>query len=48
MRLIGIFQDPGYLALADAVLGFYARRSDLRRRGVAFGEGPGSHPPAKV
>ena len=29
MRLIGTFQDPGYLALADAVLGFYARRSDL-------------------
>jgi len=48
MRLIGTFQDPGYLALADAVLGFYARRSDLRRRGVAFGDGPGDQVPAKV
>jgi hypothetical protein len=48
MRLIGTFQDPGYLALADAVLGFYARRSDLQRRGVAFGDGPGEQSPAKV
>jgi hypothetical protein len=37
MRLIGSFEDPGYLALADAAMAFFDRRTDLQRRGVAFG-----------
>ncbi|MEB3323026.1 MAG: 2OG-Fe(II) oxygenase [Synechococcaceae cyanobacterium] len=48
MRLIGTYRDPGYDSLADAVMAFFDRRTDLHRSGVAFGdEGPG-HPPAKV
>jgi len=39
MRLIGSFEDPGYVALADAALAFFDRRSDLQRSGVAFGYG---------
>jgi hypothetical protein len=36
MRLIGIYQNPGYEALADAALGFFERRTDLHRSGIAF------------
>ncbi len=36
MRLIGSFEDPGYVALADAAMAFFDRRSDLQRSGVAF------------
>ena len=44
MELIGTFRDPGYTALADAVLGFYARRQDLRRPGLSFGQDPDGLP----
>ena len=37
MQLIGAFHDRGYLLLAEAVLGFFDRRDDLWRPGVAFG-----------
>jgi hypothetical protein len=39
MRLIGTYQDPGYLALADAAMAFFDRRIDLQRSGVAFSSG---------
>ena len=39
MRLIGSFEDPGYVALADAAMAFFDRRTDLQRRGVAFSSG---------
>lgn len=42
MRLIGTYKDPGYLALADAAMAFFDRRSDLQRSGVAFSSGPPS------
>jgi len=52
MELIATYRNAGYEALADAVLDFFARRSDLQRSGVAFGgdpPAPGSEPqPAKV
>jgi hypothetical protein len=48
MRLIGTYRNAGYEALADAVLGFFERRTDLQRSGVAFGEVGGSEEPAKV
>ncbi len=41
MQLIGTYQNPGFLALSDAALQFFDRRSDLQRPGVAFGE-PGA------
>ncbi len=37
MDLIGEYHDRGYLALADVVMGFFDRRTDLQRPGVAFG-----------
>jgi hypothetical protein len=37
MDLIGEYYDRGYLALADVVMGFFDRRTDLQRPGVAFG-----------
>jgi hypothetical protein len=39
MRLIGSFDDPGYVALADAAMAFFDRRPDLQRSGVAFSFG---------
>jgi hypothetical protein len=49
MQLICPLRHPGYEALADAVMAFFDRRTDLHRRGVAFG-GDGADPrgPAKV
>jgi len=41
MRLIGSFEDPGYVSLAEAALDLFDRRSDLQRSGVAFGYGSG-------
>lgn len=46
MRLIGTYRSPGYDALAEAALGFYGRRVDLHRPGIAFGHDPAQ--PAKV
>jgi hypothetical protein len=40
MNLIGTYRNAGYAALADGICAFYERRTDLQRRGVAFGEPP--------
>lgn len=49
MQLICPLRHPGYEALADAVMAFFDRRSDLHRRGVAFGGDPADpRGPAKV
>jgi hypothetical protein len=51
MDLIGEYYDRGYLALADVVMGFFDRRTDLQRPGVAFGGDSGGDPeglPGKV
>ncbi|MCP9899488.1 2OG-Fe(II) oxygenase [Cyanobium sp. Cruz CV13-4-11] len=44
MRLIGSFEDPGYVALADVAMAFFDRRSDLQRSGVAFSFGSDGAP----
>jgi hypothetical protein len=44
MRLIGSFEDPGYVALSDAAMAFFDRRSDLQRSGVAFSFGGDGDP----
>ena len=46
MDLIGEYHDRGYLALADVVMGFFDRRTDLQRPGVSFGAGTGGDPEA--
>jgi hypothetical protein len=46
MDLIGEYHDRGYLALADVVMGFFDRRTDLQRPGVAFGAETGGDPEA--
>ena len=52
MDLIATYRSAGTEALADAVLAFFARRTDLQRPGIAFGGDPvvpGEAPqPAKV
>ncbi|MFM9109861.1 MAG: 2OG-Fe(II) oxygenase [Prochlorococcaceae cyanobacterium] len=47
MQLIGRYRNAGYDAVADGVMAFFERRSDLWRPGVAFGPG-GAGEPAKV
>jgi len=47
MQLIARYRNGGYEALADGVLAFFDRRSDLQRPGVAFGPA-GEAEPAKV
>ncbi|MEI6829721.1 MAG: 2OG-Fe(II) oxygenase [Synechococcaceae cyanobacterium ELA445] len=53
MNLIASLRSPGYVAVAEAALDFFGRRTDLQRPGVAFGPdagpdaGPGAEP-AKV
>ena len=47
MNLIGRYSNPGFEAVADGVMAFFDRRSDLQRPGVAFGPGGGDEP-AKV
>ena len=42
MELIARYRNAGFEALADGVMAFFERRSDLQRPGVAFGpEGGG-------
>jgi len=49
MQLICPLRHPGYEVLADGVMGFFDRRPDLQRRGVAFGGDPDDpRGPAKV
>ena len=48
MELIARYRNAGFGALADGVMAFFDRRSDLQRPGVAFGpDGQGAEP-AKV
>ncbi|MEB3241339.1 MAG: 2OG-Fe(II) oxygenase, partial [Synechococcus sp.] len=37
MELIARYRNAGFEALADGVMAFFERRSDLQRPGVAFG-----------
>ncbi|EDY39689.1 conserved hypothetical protein [Cyanobium sp. PCC 7001] len=53
MNLIASYRNAGYEAVADAVVAFFDRRTDLQRPGVAFGpevggEDPSAQAPAKV
>jgi hypothetical protein len=47
MNLIARYRNTGFEALADGVMAFFDRRSDLQRPGVAFGP-TGSGEPAKI
>ena len=47
MNLIGRYSNAGYAAVADGVMAFFERRTDLQRPGVAFGPAGGEEP-AKV
>jgi hypothetical protein len=47
MDLIARYRNAGFEALADGVMAFFDRRSDLQRPGVAFGPDAGDEP-AKV
>ena len=47
MELIARYRNAGFEALADGVMAFFERRSDLQRPGVAFGP-DGDAEPAKV
>ena len=39
MDLIARYQNAGFEAVADGVMAFFDRRTDLQRPGVAFGSG---------
>jgi len=47
MNLIGRYSNAGFAAVADGVMAFFERRTDLQRPGVAFGPAGGEEP-AKV
>ena len=47
MSLIGRFANAGYEAVADGVMAFFDRRTDLHRPGIAFGPAE-DRQPAKV
>ena len=44
MDLIARYQNAGFEAVADGVMAFFDRRTDLQRPGVAFGFGGGEEP----
>jgi len=48
MQLIGRYHNAGYEAVADGIMGFFERRKDLQRPGVAFGSDGSAAEPAKV
>jgi hypothetical protein len=52
MQLIARYRNAGFEALADGVMAFFDRRTDLQRPGVAFGPGTADNSaagePAKV
>ncbi len=48
MQLIGRYRNSGFEAVADGVMGFFEKRQDLQRPGVAFGAGGSGAEPAKV
>jgi hypothetical protein len=47
MNLIGRYSNAGFAAVADGVMAFFERRTDLQRPGLAFGP-LGGDEPAKV
>ena len=44
MELIARYSNPGYEAVADGVMTFFERRTDLHRPGLAFGSADPSEP----
>ncbi len=46
MELIGCYRNSGFTTLADGIMSFFDRRTDLQHDGVAFGHDSGE--PAKV
>jgi len=48
MKLIRQYHNAGFEAIADGVMGFFDRRQDLQRPGIAFGPGGSDAEPAKV
>ena len=44
MKLIGRYRNSGFEAVADGVMAFFDRRTDLHRPGIAFGPGGGDQP----
>lgn len=48
MKLIGRYKNTGYEAVANGIMDFYDRRTDLHRPGVAFRSGGCDSEPAKV
>jgi 2OG-Fe(II) oxygenase superfamily len=48
MQLIGRYKNAGFESVADGVMEFFERRTDLQRPGVAFDPGGNNAEPAKV
>ncbi len=50
MKLIASYRNPGFEAVADGVMSFFDRRTDLHRSGVVFGNNSSSDidQPAKI
>ena len=48
MKLIGQYRNAGFESVADGVMGFFDKREDLQRPGIAFGSGGSNAKPAKV
>ncbi|MDP6834063.1 MAG: 2OG-Fe(II) oxygenase [Prochlorococcaceae cyanobacterium ETNP1_MAG_9] len=49
MKLISRYHNAGFEAVADGVISFYERRTDLHSPGIAFGSESGLHTePAKI
>lgn len=48
MDLIDRYQNAGFEAVADGVMDFFNRRTDLQRPGVAFGSGGSDGEPTKI
>ena len=44
MSLIGRYGNAGYEAVADGVMAFFDRRTDLQRPGIAFGPSDDQEP----
>ena len=39
MNLIASYKNKGFESVADGVMSFFDRRTDLHRNGIAFGNG---------
>ena len=44
ISLIGRYRSAGYEAVADGVMAFFDRRTDLHRAGIAFGPSDDQEP----